>query len=1133
MALDRLTKIDGGGISTTSDYRVGVITATKFVGPFQGSSGNFSGVITATNGVFSGNISAVDGNFSGNVTIGGTLTYEDVTNIDSVGIITARNGINVSGGNVTIAKDLDVDGHTNLDNVSIAGITTTPDHINIDADDKALRIGDGQDIQIFHNSTTNAGRFANSSYIENNTGNFFIRGITGTIIGSTSGEIYAQFLKDDKCEFRFDNDIKLVTTNTGAKVTHSGAPTRLVVGSTDASGSWLVLDGARNGDGAGSDYAYIEHNASGHLNLINPIGGVALKGGGVNSVVCQEDAEVVIYHNGSRKFETLLTGAKVTGNLQVTGDLDVDGHTNLDNVSIAGVTTMTGNLSMGETLTVSGNNPNITFTDTNSNPDYKIYGSNGAFTILDSTNSVNRFAISSTGNISLSNDLDVNGDLDVDGHTDLDNVSIAGVVTATSFYGDGSNLTGITQTTINSNTNNYVVTATGTANTLQGEANLIYNGTGLGIGESSPANLLHVKVSDAGITPHSSAQIVLERDGTNYLQFLTTAAATSGILFGDTNDIDVGKLVYDHNLGDMQFQTEANVRMVLTGTGDLKLPDDGAIELGGSLTSGNGDLRIYHAASDNNSYIVEGGSGSLMIQGDIINIGNVGSSKYYIRAFEDGAVQLRYGNNLTKLATTETGIEVTGEVAATQDYPLVKPILNWNFAATKTLDPRIQFRRNGTGTFIDEKGIVQYAGNNKPRFDHHPTSGASLGLLLEKSSTNYQEYSTLMSEANNKNNITVTNNFAISPDGTQNASKIVNASSSNAQTNIGWNGSSVANGSYANWSIFVKSEETSCILQFFSNTYIFGHDRVNIELADGTYGGDAIDSTFRWIIEKYPNKWWRISVSGNGVGAAGGWYVGVVDSKSAARGATCGSATNKTWFAWGVQEEISTDRKFATSYIPTYGVSMNRGSDDAEVLGDDFDDFFDRYQGTVIHEFSNAYQYWAGGGSGWEFNNDNYQYNCITQISSGYSHNGYPGAYAVAHGESSDSGSNSMSLFGSSSSPGNKAHQNGYYAGRFPNNSTPDSARFYKTYTDGMSWDVSGSTNYIRTGSGGFSTTGTNTNVISYRNISKLAFGAGANDMDGSYQRFNGRIKNWMYYDKALSASQLATMTAQHPETYL
>ena len=82
MALDRLTKIDGGGLSTTSDYRVGVITATKFVGPIEGS------------------ITATDANFTGNVSIAGTLTYEDVTNIDSVGLITARDGIFLPDGKV-------------------------------------------------------------------------------------------------------------------------------------------------------------------------------------------------------------------------------------------------------------------------------------------------------------------------------------------------------------------------------------------------------------------------------------------------------------------------------------------------------------------------------------------------------------------------------------------------------------------------------------------------------------------------------------------------------------------------------------------------------------------------------------------------------------------------------------------------------------------------------------------------------------------------------------------------------------------------------------------------------------------------------------------------------------------------
>ena len=40
--------------------------------------------------------------FSGNVSVGGTLTYEDVTNIDSIGIITARSGIEVTGGRLLL-----------------------------------------------------------------------------------------------------------------------------------------------------------------------------------------------------------------------------------------------------------------------------------------------------------------------------------------------------------------------------------------------------------------------------------------------------------------------------------------------------------------------------------------------------------------------------------------------------------------------------------------------------------------------------------------------------------------------------------------------------------------------------------------------------------------------------------------------------------------------------------------------------------------------------------------------------------------------------------------------------------------------------------------------------------------------
>ena len=52
--------------------------------------------ITVRNVVGTG-LTFADATFSGNVTIGGTLTYDDVTNIDAIGVITARSGIVVTG----------------------------------------------------------------------------------------------------------------------------------------------------------------------------------------------------------------------------------------------------------------------------------------------------------------------------------------------------------------------------------------------------------------------------------------------------------------------------------------------------------------------------------------------------------------------------------------------------------------------------------------------------------------------------------------------------------------------------------------------------------------------------------------------------------------------------------------------------------------------------------------------------------------------------------------------------------------------------------------------------------------------------------------------------------------------------
>ena len=88
-----LTKITRGVIKANENYDTHNINST--------------GIVTAV--TFTGNITGVAATFTGDVSIGGTLTYQDVANIDSVGIITARNGINISGGNINVGTGVTIE----------------------------------------------------------------------------------------------------------------------------------------------------------------------------------------------------------------------------------------------------------------------------------------------------------------------------------------------------------------------------------------------------------------------------------------------------------------------------------------------------------------------------------------------------------------------------------------------------------------------------------------------------------------------------------------------------------------------------------------------------------------------------------------------------------------------------------------------------------------------------------------------------------------------------------------------------------------------------------------------------------------------------------------------------------------
>ena len=157
-----LTKISGGVIQQPID--VGIITAT---------SADFSGIVTASS------IVATTGTFSGNVSIAGTLTYEDVTNIDSIGIITARSTIDAQG-NVTVGAGLSVVGvSTFTSNIILTGVgqsigigTATP-RAAIDAAEKTDAIALPQ-------GTTAQRPSGNNPYIRYNTTNSALEFYNGT-----------------------------------------------------------------------------------------------------------------------------------------------------------------------------------------------------------------------------------------------------------------------------------------------------------------------------------------------------------------------------------------------------------------------------------------------------------------------------------------------------------------------------------------------------------------------------------------------------------------------------------------------------------------------------------------------------------------------------------------------------------------------------------------------------------------------------------------------------------------------------------------------------------------------------------------------------------------------------------------
>lgn len=234
--------------------------------------------------------------------------------------------------------------------------------------------------------------------------------------------------------------------------------------------------------------------------------------------------------------------------------------------------------------------------------------------------------------------------------------------------------------------------------------------------------------------------------------------------------------------------------------------------------------------------------------------------------------------------------------------------------------------------------VLLTAGGNQARFDCNPTTGESLGLLIEEQRTNLLVYSAQFDNANwsKDGGISVIANQAVAPDGTVSADQMNRVAGS--LTNWGQLTQIVSVGTGGNvgktytFSVWVQALPTS------------GSVSGSIAISDVNYGtfSQAFTAT------STPTRI-KITTSGGAGWNASGQYIG---------GGITLNSNDTSVLVWGAQLEVGA---FATSYIATTSASATRTADSAVMTGANFSSWYNQAQGTIYAEGQINYNPIGGG----------------------------------------------------------------------------------------------------------------------------------------------------------------------------